>query len=373
MKKYIFFFFFMLSQNSFALTNQLSEANQYLDKYQNYTNYELSSFINKEQDLKDNIPHVEITKDYHMGEKNKNIQLLKEQYGLEDNKLFDKSLEKKIINFQKKEGLNTTGILDPITWMMMYHQPYYWEKEKIQEAIFNWNNILQKNKYSKMIIVNIPSMTLYFYQLDKNGIFQDVLQSRVIVGKPSTPTPMHDFFITSLEFHPTWTPPEDLIKKEFYKDGNLSENLLKKYHMSIYNSQHQEISFQDIANTKDYYIQQKPSKLNALGILKFETTSKDSIYLHDTNQHYLFRYNDRLYSSGCVRVQKYVKLASLLMNQSSDKIEKMLNQNMDKTFWLKVSKVPVYFDYSQVHFVKSGKPFFFPNVYSNQNFHQDGE
>lgn len=373
MKKYWFFFLFILSQNSFGLTNQINQANQYLQDYQSYTPYELNSFIYQNKDLKDNIQHIEITKDYDLGNHNDNLRLLKEQYGFEDNSVFDKKLQKIIKKYQKKSGLNVTGILDPVTWMIMYHQPYSWQKEKIENAIQNWNHILEKNENVQMIVVNIPSMTLYVYQLNQNGIYQNILTSRVIVGKTSTPTPMHDFYITSLEFHPTWTPPEDLVKKEFYNHGKLSNQLLQKYHMSIYNSGHQEISFQEISDKKGYYIQQKPSPLNALGVLKFETTSKDSIYLHDTNQHYLFNYNDRLYSSGCVRVQQYVKLASILMNQPVEKIEKMLNQNTDKTFWLKVHRIPVYFDYSQVHFVNN-KPFFYPNVYvNNQNFQTDGE
>ena len=46
---------------------------------------------------------------------------------------------------------------------------------------------------------------------------------------------------------------------------------------------------------------------NALGVLKFETTSKQNIYLHDTNERILFTHNTRVYSSGCIRVKNILK------------------------------------------------------------------
>ena len=43
--------------------------------------------------------------------------------------------------------------------------------------------------------------------------------------------------------------------------------------------------------------------------IEFETDNKDNIYLHDTNQRYLFGQNDRSLSLGCVRVQDWPRLA----------------------------------------------------------------
>ncbi len=48
---------------------------------------------------------------------------------------------------------------------------------------------------------------------------------------------------------------------------------------------------------------------NALGILKFNFPNKYAVYLHDTNQRYLFSRTVRSLSHGCVRVQEWEELA----------------------------------------------------------------
>ena len=52
---------------------------------------------------------------------------------------------------------------------------------------------------------------------------------------------------------------------------------------------------------------------NALGVLKFNFYNKYAVYLHDTNQRYLFARDLRSLSHGCVRVQEWEKLAYTLI------------------------------------------------------------
>ena len=58
-----------------------------------------------------------------------------------------------------------------------------------------------------------------------------------------------------------------------------------------------------------YKVVQGSGDENALGILKFNFPNKYAVYLHDTNQRYLFARNIRSLSHGCVRVQEWEKLA----------------------------------------------------------------
>ena len=56
---------------------------------------------------------------------------------------------------------------------------------------------------------------------------------------------------------------------------------------------------------------------NALGILKFNFSNPFSVYLHDTNQRYLFKNAARALSHGCVRVQQWQELAFFIARNDS--------------------------------------------------------
>ena len=53
---------------------------------------------------------------------------------------------------------------------------------------------------------------------------------------------------------------------------------------------------------------------NALGVLKFNFSNKYAVYLHDTNERYLFGRNDRAMSHGCIRVQDWHQLANYVID-----------------------------------------------------------
>jgi murein L,D-transpeptidase YcbB/YkuD len=69
---------------------------------------------------------------------------------------------------------------------------------------------------------------------------------------------------------------------------------------------------------------------NALGIFKFNFNNPYSVYLHDTNQRYLFSKKNRAISHGCVRVQNWKQLAFYIAQQDSIATEgKKLSYNTD--------------------------------------------
>ena len=66
-----------------------------------------------------------------------------------------------------------------------------------------------------------------------------------------------------------------------------------------------------------YRIVQGSGDANSLGIMKFHFDNKYSVYLHDTNQRYLFANAMRSLSHGCVRVQEWQQLAFYLFRNDS--------------------------------------------------------
>jgi len=70
---------------------------------------------------------------------------------------------------------------------------------------------------------------------------------------------------------------------------------------------------------------------NSLGVIKFNFNNPYFVYLHDTNQRYLFKNSSRALSHGCVRVQDWDKLAHYIaMNDSTlNKSKQTLKYNAD--------------------------------------------
>jgi murein L,D-transpeptidase YcbB/YkuD len=119
-----------------------------------------------------------------------------------------------------------------------------------------------------------------------------------------------------------------------------------------------------------YRVVQGSGDANALGIMKFHFDNKYSVYLHDTNQRYLFANAMRSLSHGCVRVQEWEKLTYyLLRNDSlagargsrSDSVRTWLQSKQKRTLALR-SKMPVYIRYITCE-AKSGRIVFHDDPY----------
>ncbi|MEQ8232474.1 MAG: L,D-transpeptidase family protein, partial [Gammaproteobacteria bacterium] len=62
-----------------------------------------------------------------------------------------------------------------------------------------------------------------------------------------------------------------------------------------------------------YLLRQEPGPDNALGRIKFMFPNRHAVYLHDTPQRQLFARAERVFSSGCIRVENPLALATLLL------------------------------------------------------------
>jgi murein L,D-transpeptidase YcbB/YkuD len=113
---------------------------------------------------------------------------------------------------------------------------------------------------------------------------------------------------------------------------------------------------------------------NALGILKFNFNNPYSVYLHDTNQRYLFKNSSRALSHGCVRVQQWKELAFYIARNDSmnlkpgdslryntDSIMTWLNNKEKKRIIVK-NGIPLFIAYFSCE-PKGGKIRFYEDIY----------
>jgi murein L,D-transpeptidase YcbB/YkuD len=108
------------------------------------------------------------------------------------------------------------------------------------------------------------------------------------------------------------------------------------------------IDWSKIGEHIPYNFRQTAGKDNPLGQFKFYLSNSYWIYLHDSNEKYLFEGHKRALSHGCIRVEKARELAEyLLRNQkewNSKRLVKLLAKVSDYGISLKPT-VPVFIVY----------------------------
>jgi len=83
------------------------------------------------------------------------------------------------------------------------------------------------------------------------------------------------------------------------------------------------------AKNVPYTLRQEPGPHNALGRMKFIFPNKHFIYLHDTPSRSLYGRKDRAFSSGCIRVEKNIELAEILLNDPENWNRKRIQELLD--------------------------------------------
>jgi L,D-transpeptidase YcbB len=227
---------------------------------------------------------------------------------------------------------------------------------------------------AKFIWVNLPG---YYLQVwDSDTI---VLESRVIVGKPHTRTPTLNSEISDMITYPQWTIPASIIKKEILPGLKRSPGYLARRGYSLINNKGQVINPHSINWAKytkgiPFSVRQGSGDDNALGVMKFNFENPYSVYLHDTNQRYLFKNKERALSHGCVRVQEWEKLAFYIARNDSLNIKpgdtlKYTTQTIQDLLAKKERKrivvenrIPLFIRYFTCE-GKGGKVIFFDDIY----------
>ena len=134
-------------------------------------------------------------------------------------------------------------------------------------------------------------------------------------GKPDDQTPMLISKITDIKFNPPWLIPADIAQKELYP---------KEQRDPGYFAREQIVK----GPTKVAPLMQKAGPKSALGQVKFEFDNAYGVYLHDTPAKAAFSHNEREVSHGCVRLERALDLAKLLLNGapgwSADEIDQLV-------------------------------------------------
>ncbi|MES2431801.1 MAG: L,D-transpeptidase family protein [Bacteroidota bacterium] len=289
------------------------------------------------------------------------------------NKLPDSTeLGDAVKKYQKLKGLKQDGIISSSLVRLMNSNDV--EKFKRIAITLDRYKQLPPKMPEKYIWVNLPGYYLEVWDHDTLA-----LESKVICGKTSTRTPLLNSYITNMVTYPTWTVPNSIIVKQYLPKLKTNPGYLAKLGLKLVNSKGVTISPWDVNWAKyskgiPYKVMQNSGDNNALGIFKFNFDNEYAVYLHDTNQRYLFKNASRALSHGCVRVQEWEKLAYYIaandslnlpvgdsLRYNTDSIKQWIANKQHKYMSVK-DKVNLYIRYFSCE-GKNGNVKFYDDIY----------
>lgn len=272
--------------------------------------------------------------------------------------------------FQEKEGITVDGKIGNETLRMLNTS----DKDRFVHIAITMDRYkkLPAAMPERYVWVNLPSFHLQVWDEDTIKII-----SRIVCGKPTTRSPVLTSAIGELITYPKWTIPESIIEKEILPGVKKDPKYLTKKGYGIFDSKGNEINPDSInwkkyTKTIPYHVIQGSGDANALGVLKFNFSNKYAVYLHDTNERYLFGRTDRAMSHGCIRVQEWQKLADYVID-NDDKDGKADIRLDSMQHWLKRkekhsiairNKLPLFIRYLTCE-GKDGNIVFYNDIYGD--------
>lgn len=195
-----------------------------------------------------------------------------------------------------------------------HDQDTVWQKRKLALMLnlerWRWQNLWP----GRYILVNVPAFMMRVMEGDST-----MLQTKVIVGKRSTPTPILESVITSFIIYPYWHAPRSIATKEILPLLKSDRTYLERNNFQVLNKSGAVIPADTIQwhlYSTDHFpfiLRQREGSENSMGIIRFNFANRYGVYLHDTNSKRLFERASRDLSHGCVRVSKAVDFARYLV------------------------------------------------------------
>ena len=230
-----------------------------------------------------------------------------------DPALFDAQLEAGVKAFQERHGLAPDGKVGPRT-LAALNQPV---SARIRQIRVNMERArwVQRDLPDDFLLVDIAGFRA---SLVRSG--KEVWHSRAQVGRPYRETPVFRADLTYLELNPTWTVPPTVLEEDILPQVRKDPDYLSHRNMRVLDARGVSLdpSAIDWSAVSDrnfpYLLRQDPGPKNALGRIKFMFPNPHSVYLHDTPSKSLFERPQRAFSSGCIRIEKPLALAELLLD-----------------------------------------------------------
>jgi murein L,D-transpeptidase YcbB/YkuD len=233
------------------------------------------------------------------GAKDARVPALRERLGLKGRPgdlTYDKALFNAVRLQQHRHDLRPTGIVDGKTLAVINGPKANQKIDRILANMERWR-WLPHDLGRTYVMVNIPDYTL---KVVHDG--QVVWRTKIVAGKPQTPTPLLTAAMDNVLVNPSWYVPQSIIQNELLPLYNGDPQIFDRMGLEVRRGRDGHIN-----------VVQPPGAGNALGRIKFNFPNKYQVYLHDTPEKRLFSADRRAFSHGCMRVEDPTKFGEVIL------------------------------------------------------------
>jgi murein L,D-transpeptidase YcbB/YkuD len=231
--------------------------------------------------------------------------------------VYDEELTRAVKRYQSRHGLAVDGVTGRATLASLAAPP----AARITQIEVNLERLrwLGHDLPARSLTVNIAAFEA---QLVEAGHIR--WRAKVVVGKPWRQTPEFRSEIRSLVLNPDWIVPPGILAADILPVARESPSVLEARGLEILDADGRRVSVTEIdwsaldGRRFPYKLRQPPGENNALGRVKFVFPNPHAVYLHDTPARDLFARPSRPFSSGCIRLERPLELAGLLLAESTE-------------------------------------------------------
>ncbi len=273
---------------------------------------------------------------------------------------FDAPLAAAVAAFQARHRLEADGVAGPGTIAEM--------NVPVEARILQIRINLERARWvlheitGNLVLVDVAGFEVKYLRERET-----VWKARVQIGKPYRQTPIFKSSIDYVVLNPTWTVPPGILAKDILPAVRRDPGYLGRKGLDVVDQGGRVIDAASIdwakqtAGTFPYMLRQGPGPDNALGRVKMLFPNPYLVYLHDTPSKEQFQKEERSFSSGCIRVERPLELAALLLDDrdkwSAQAIDAVVAAGQTKTVRL-AKTVPVLIMYWTIDPARAGQTVF---------------
>ncbi len=255
--------------------------------------------------------------DLSLGSSGARVALLRQRLGLSEGRQFDVPLADRVRLFRQMHGLSAAARVDRAMVSALNRGPAYY-LAKIKRNLDHADELPSYLGY-RYVHVDLTNQRL---QMIEDGRVVD--EMAVVAGKPVTPTPIMAGLVRHAVLSPYWNVPPDLLRKTYARRIiNGGSAYLRRTGFEALSGWEDDARVLPASSVdwravergeSDVRLRQKPGPGNGMGKVKFMFPNALGIYLHDTASKQLFSKPERLFSAGCVRVERPQDFGAWLFN-----------------------------------------------------------